>query len=256
MRKASEMLKTRKLKIRYLNHLSENEEIPGYKLLEGNFDISGYIRYSLSDKQKEVFDKLESKEEKLNFIFNEVGFGFGGTYTDEDTGDKLHFICSYQVGWFHLSVSMPDKDPSWVQMCKMKDIFFDDEEECVEYHPKKSEYINKHPHCLHIWRRNFKDSLKPYMNAGLITEGKEITVEDLFKGNTEALKVASSISLAEGGNALIDQKIKLYDNVPAELLFNEIAPPSYMVGMKTQAGYDKLKEVANERGIKVGLGDL
>ena len=26
------------------------------------------------------------------------------------------------------------------------------EEICVEYHPKKSEYVNNHPYCLHIWK--------------------------------------------------------------------------------------------------------
>ena len=37
-------------------------------------------------------------------------------------------------------------------MCEIKEIFFKDEEACVEYHPAKSEYVNNLSHCLHIWR--------------------------------------------------------------------------------------------------------
>ena len=34
----------------------------------------------------------------------------------------------------------------------MKDLFFDDEETVIQYHPKKSQYVNQHPYCLHLWR--------------------------------------------------------------------------------------------------------
>lgn len=78
--------------------------------------------------------------------------GFCGRYYDKNTGKWLTFIFSYQLGWEHLSVSMPSKTPSWDQMCIMKDIFWNEEETCIEYHPKKSDYINNHKHCLHIWK--------------------------------------------------------------------------------------------------------
>ena len=34
-------------------------------------------------------------------------------------------------------------------MCAIKDMFFEPEEECVQFHPKK---INIAQNCLHIWR--------------------------------------------------------------------------------------------------------
>ena len=34
----------------------------------------------------------------------------------------------------------------------MKDIFWGEDEVCVEYHPKREDYVNMHPHCLHIWK--------------------------------------------------------------------------------------------------------
>lgn len=78
--------------------------------------------------------------------------GMGGKFYDKNTGKWLNFIFSYQMGWEHLSVSMPNKTPSWDQMCMMKDIFWDEDEACVEYHPRKQDYVNNHPHCLHIWK--------------------------------------------------------------------------------------------------------
>jgi hypothetical protein len=78
--------------------------------------------------------------------------GMGGRYYDKQTGKFLHFIFSYQMGWEHLSVSTPSKCPTWEQMCMMKDIFWNKDECCVEYHPKEEDYVNNHPYCLHIWR--------------------------------------------------------------------------------------------------------
>lgn len=78
--------------------------------------------------------------------------GMGGKYYDKYTGKWLNFIFSYQMGWEHLSVSMPSRTPTWEQMCVMKDIFWNKDETCVEYHPREEDYVNNHKHCLHIWR--------------------------------------------------------------------------------------------------------
>ena len=78
--------------------------------------------------------------------------GMGGHYYDSISGKRLNFIFSYQLGWEHLSVSMPNKTPTWDQMCIMKDIFWNKDECCIQYHPKEEDYVNNHPHCLHIWK--------------------------------------------------------------------------------------------------------
>jgi hypothetical protein len=56
------------------------------------------------------------------------------------------------MGWEHVSVSRRDRTPTWDEMCQVKALFWDDEDCVVQYHPPKSEYINNHPHCLHLWR--------------------------------------------------------------------------------------------------------
>lgn len=78
--------------------------------------------------------------------------GLGGSYYDSISGKWLNFMFSNQMGWEHLSVSMPSRTPTWDQMCRMKDVFWNKDETCVEYHPAENLYVNMHPHCLHIWR--------------------------------------------------------------------------------------------------------
>ena len=56
------------------------------------------------------------------------------------------------LGWEHLSVSFDDMLPDWNNMQEMKEMFWKDDEECFQLHPKKENYINNHNYCLHIWR--------------------------------------------------------------------------------------------------------
>jgi hypothetical protein len=55
-------------------------------------------------------------------------------------------------GWEHVSVSIEGRTPNWLEMCLVKDMFWADDECVVQYHPAKSEYVNYHPHCLHLWK--------------------------------------------------------------------------------------------------------
>jgi hypothetical protein len=55
-------------------------------------------------------------------------------------------------GWEHVSVSLPDRCPTWAEMCEVRDFFWPADVWVVQYHPPKSEYVNAHPYCLHLWR--------------------------------------------------------------------------------------------------------
>lgn len=54
--------------------------------------------------------------------------------------------------WEHVSISTHNRCPNWEEMCFVKELFWDDEETVVQYHPAKSNYINRHPYCLHLWK--------------------------------------------------------------------------------------------------------
>lgn len=63
-------------------------------------------------------------------------------------------IASNGGGWEHVSVSPVSGNgiPTWKDMCAIKEMFFEDEEAVMQIHPKKSEYVNLHKNCLHLWR--------------------------------------------------------------------------------------------------------
>lgn len=66
---------------------------------------------------------------------------------------QVAIIASWGGGWEHVSVSLKNRCPTWDEMCIIKDIFWKDDEVVVQFHPKKSEYVNIHPYCLHMWRK-------------------------------------------------------------------------------------------------------
>ena len=57
------------------------------------------------------------------------------------------------TGWEHVSVTCQSRTPNWQEMAFVKDIFWSEEECVVQYHPPKSEYVNCHPFCLHLWKQ-------------------------------------------------------------------------------------------------------
>lgn len=66
---------------------------------------------------------------------------------------RMFIIASWGGGWEHVSLSHRSRCPSWDEMNLTKEIFWDDEECVVQFHPPKSEYVNCHPFCLHLWKK-------------------------------------------------------------------------------------------------------
>ena len=65
---------------------------------------------------------------------------------------KRTIIASWGGGWEHVSINDKKITPSWEDMCKLKDIFWNEDETVVQYHPAKSDYVNNLQHCLHLWK--------------------------------------------------------------------------------------------------------
>jgi hypothetical protein len=55
-------------------------------------------------------------------------------------------------GWDHVSVSLKTRCPTWEEMCYVREKFFADDEWVMQLHPPKTENVNYHPFCLHLWR--------------------------------------------------------------------------------------------------------
>lgn len=80
------------------------------------------------------------------------GFADGGSGWVTIHGKTFFVIYSNGGGWEHVSMSSNNRCPTWEEMCFCKNIFFDEDECCIEYHPAKADYVNDHPYCLHIWK--------------------------------------------------------------------------------------------------------
>lgn len=68
-------------------------------------------------------------------------------------------------GWEHLSARVKmnngERVPTWEEMCWLKHLFWEDEEVVVQFHPKKSEYVNNHPFVLHLFKEVGKEFPHP-----------------------------------------------------------------------------------------------
>ena len=70
-------------------------------------------------------------------------------------GTLLHVIADdgAETDWEHVSVSLPGRCPTWGEMCRVKDLFWGPDETVIQFHPRKTSYVNTHPFCLHLWRK-------------------------------------------------------------------------------------------------------
>lgn len=82
-----------------------------------------------------------------------------------------HNICVMASGgdentkWEHVSVSLKNyggkelgRCPTWPEMCIVKDLFWDDTDAVIQFHPPKDQYVNNHKFTLHLWRNKKWDN--------------------------------------------------------------------------------------------------
>lgn len=86
-------------------------------------------------------------------IGSDSGYGNNGAFHVRlRRGQTVFVIASDMMGWEHVSVSRRDRCPTWEEMCQIKDMFWDEDDCVVQYHPPKEDWVNNHPNCLHLWR--------------------------------------------------------------------------------------------------------
>ena len=78
--------------------------------------------------------------------------GENGVFALKNAEGYVRIIAAKGDGWEHVSVSHAKKTPSWATMCQVKALFWDDDTAVMQVHPPASDYVNFHPHCLHMWR--------------------------------------------------------------------------------------------------------
>lgn len=105
---------------------------------------------------------LEKWRIKTGPFGSDASYGNNGAFEipfhKSSSGGVLRVISSDGgMGWEHVSVSLADRIPTWEEMSFVKDLFWDEEETVVQYHPARSKYVNLHPYCLHLWKKNGKE---------------------------------------------------------------------------------------------------
>jgi hypothetical protein len=92
-------------------------------------------------------------------IEGETSWGCYGAFRIQGPcGEALTIVASgadypESEGWEHVSVSTRRRCPNWQEMCFVKDLFWDAETLVVQFHPPKSEWVNNHSFCLHLWSK-------------------------------------------------------------------------------------------------------
>lgn len=98
---------------------------------------------------------LKSIDNRVMWVHNPVVESFGSrcAIMNMPSGTQAQIVVgTNEEGWEHVSVSLRAKRlPTWDEMNMIKDIFWEDEEEVVQIHPKKSRYVNL-AEALHLWR--------------------------------------------------------------------------------------------------------
>lgn len=72
---------------------------------------------------------------------------------------RLNCQVASGMGWDHVSVSLPFRCPTWEEMDFVKDLFFNPDEVVMQLHVAKTDHINRHPYCLHLWRPQKMDEV-------------------------------------------------------------------------------------------------
>ena len=113
---------------------------------------------------------IVDKFRKSHPMYPDTEFGDSCGYFEVDRTDMgrkytLRMISSglqSRGGWEHVSVSIEDRCPSWDDMCFVKSLFWEPEETVLQFHPAKSDYVNIHEFCLHLWKQaGFQVELPP-----------------------------------------------------------------------------------------------
>lgn len=115
--------------------------------------------------------------ERLDFMVDLKGFDGGRGYFVSGSCKGMTVIWSYGGGWEHVSIDGKKRMPTWEEMCQLKDMFFEEDECCVQYHPSKSEYVNNIPYCLHIWKPIEQYSGKLPMPPSLLVGMKGVKLD-------------------------------------------------------------------------------
>lgn len=107
---------------------------------------------------KEIKDAIK---EKGGIVIEEREDGISFRLQINVKGLSFFVIACNGGIWDHVSVSTKFRVPNWDEMCFIKRLCFQNEENAYQIHPAEKDYINCHPYVLHLWRPQTKQIPMP-----------------------------------------------------------------------------------------------
>ena len=83
---------------------------------------------------------------------SDASCGMNGAFMVPHDRVILQVVVSDGMGWEHVSVSLPNRCPTWEEMDHIKRLFWLDDETVMQLHVSRERHVNCHPFCLHLWR--------------------------------------------------------------------------------------------------------
>lgn len=105
-----------------------------------------------------VPEKFRIKDGHLG---SDSSYGNNGVFSIPFESYEFRAIASDGDGWEHVSVSLKHRCPNWKEMCFIKNLFWDEEDCVVQFHPPKSEYVDNCETCLHLWKLAGEEIKRP-----------------------------------------------------------------------------------------------
>ena len=80
---------------------------------------------------------------------NPIAAALGGFAAASDSG--CHAVVTPEPSGLHISVSHPDRYPTWDELASARDAFGGPDRRMVMHFPPRAEYVNVHATTLHLW---------------------------------------------------------------------------------------------------------
>jgi len=102
---------------------------------------------------------------RVNNLFGAPNDGRNGRFIVQGPcGAKLH-VNSWdhkKYGWEQVAVDTDRRrSPNWLEMCFVKDLFWDEQEMVIQIHPPLSRYVKNSRTCLHLWKPKHQEIPAP-----------------------------------------------------------------------------------------------
>lgn len=112
---------------------------------------------------RDVWNHLDKYRLKVGNYASQPGDRFGGFIIPCGTvllsviatdGNWKALGIDKEYSWQHVSVSTSSRCPTWSEMDYIKNLFWKPDEVVMQLYVGKSDHINIHNYCLHLWKPN------------------------------------------------------------------------------------------------------